>query len=324
MSQTQPTFDPTNPAHVNQMMESLQARISFLETNQTPPQTASLNSRQPKIANPEKYGGDKESLRDFLATCRSVFIIRSADYDTDTKKILFIGNLLTGPARTWFRVQEENATSLMVNYEEFVTGLKDLFGDPNAQTTAQNKLRVLTQGRGSVANYTSHFMNLIFDSGYDIEARKACFYNGLSDEVKDGLALTELPNDLTALIKMATKLDNRLFDRRRSAIRNRIPTSPPMTPPQRTVTWKPALTTNSWKPKTIFPRPNGSSGPTPMDLDKTTHVRAITPEERTRRMDNKLCLYCGKPNHIAVDCPNKNAKVRAATRSTHSKNSEEL
>ena len=28
----------------------------------------------------------------------------------------------------------------------------------------------------------------------------------------------------------------------------------------------------------------------------------LTPEERKHRMDNNLCLYCGKPGHKAQDC----------------------
>jgi hypothetical protein len=28
----------------------------------------------------------------------------------------------------------------------------------------------------------------------------------------------------------------------------------------------------------------------------------LTPEERKHRMDNNLCLYCGKPRHKAQDC----------------------
>jgi hypothetical protein len=38
----------------------------------------------------------------------------------------------------------------------------------------------------------------------------------------------------------------------------------------------------------------------------------LTPEERKHRMDNNLCLYCGKPGHKAQDCrapPNQFPKV---------------
>jgi hypothetical protein len=38
----------------------------------------------------------------------------------------------------------------------------------------------------------------------------------------------------------------------------------------------------------------------------------LTPEERKHRMDNNLCLYCGKPGHKAQDCkalPNRFPKA---------------
>ncbi len=42
----------------------------------------------------------------------------------------------------------------------------------------------------------------------------------------------------------------------------------------------------------------------------------LKPEERQRRMDNKLCLRCGKAGHMVPDCPipsKPKAKGRAAT-----------
>ena len=45
-----------------------------------------------------------------------------------------------------------------------------------------------------------------------------------------------------------------------------------------------------------------------MDLDATRsnkRFKPLTPEERKRRYDNNLCLYCGKAGHRAGDCPEK-------------------
>ena len=33
----------------------------------------------------------------------------------------------------------------------------------------------------------------------------------------------------------------------------------------------------------------------------------LTPQERQRRMDNSLCLFCGKTGHIAKECPKLSA-----------------
>ena len=45
----------------------------------------------------------------------------------------------------------------------------------------------------------------------------------------------------------------------------------------------------------------------------------LTPEECKRRLDNKLCLRCGKTGHMVSDCPQSTkpkAKARAATTAT--------
>jgi hypothetical protein len=49
----------------------------------------------------------------------------------------------------------------------------------------------------------------------------------------------------------------------------------------------------------------------PMDIDGARpRSRPLSPEERQRRRDLGLCMYCGQPGHIAVSCPNKGQAVR--------------
>ena len=41
-----------------------------------------------------------------------------------------------------------------------------------------------------------------------------------------------------------------------------------------------------------------------MDLD-AMRTRRLSNEEKQRRREQSLCLYCGGPGHIAVNCPAK-------------------
>jgi hypothetical protein len=52
--------------------------------------------------------------------------------------------------------------------------------------------------------------------------------------------------------------------------------------------------------------PSRDRGPIPMEIG-AVHKKfsPLTPEERKRRVDNKLCLYCGQPGHLAGSCPAK-------------------
>ncbi|OMJ17348.1 hypothetical protein AYI70_g6035 [Smittium culicis] len=43
--------------------------------------------------------------------------------------------------------------------------------------------------------------------------------------------------------------------------------------------------------------------PQSMEIEGTNTRRTLTPEEKQRRRDNKLCLYCGNPGHIVKTCP---------------------
>ena len=45
--------------------------------------------------------------------------------------------------------------------------------------------------------------------------------------------------------------------------------------------------------------------PTPMEIDTTHHHGPLSKEEKQRRRANRLCLYCGGPGHIAVNCPHR-------------------
>jgi hypothetical protein len=51
----------------------------------------------------------------------------------------------------------------------------------------------------------------------------------------------------------------------------------------------------------------------PMQID-STRFKSLIQEEKYRRRSKGLCLYCGEPNHIAQNCPNKGRfKARVAT-----------
>ena len=65
---------------------------------------------------------------------------------------------------------------------------------------------------------------------------------------------------------------------------------------------------------------SSSSGPTAMELGasrKQTFYSPIPDDEKKRRLDLKLCLYCGQPGHVVKTCP---AKSRSSSVSS-SKNS---
>ena len=45
--------------------------------------------------------------------------------------------------------------------------------------------------------------------------------------------------------------------------------------------------------------------PTPMEIDTTRRRGPLSDEEKQRPRVNRLCLYCGGPGHIAINCPHR-------------------
>ena len=58
-----------------------------------------------------------------------------------------------------------------------------------------------------------------------------------------------------------------------------------------------------------FPRESYNASlvntPTSMEIDITRRRRLLSEEEKQCRRENRLCLYCGGPSHIAVNCSHR-------------------
>ena len=68
---------------------------------------------------------------------------------------------------------------------------------------------------------------------------------------------------------------------------------------------------------------NQESRPEPMQID-ATHYKRLIQEEKQRRRQEGLCLYCGKPNHQAKDCTTKSNGYKARSMMTMEGDSENM
>jgi len=279
---------PATPSmpDVSNLLMNLNQRLMQLESvGSVVPSNVNLN-----IALPERYNGSIGRCRDFLLAVDNLFAIQPHRYSGDEIKTRFIGTLLTQEALAWFRDVLERRTDLLGDYSLFVSEFRAFFEDPNTRRHAADALGRLKQGKGSCLAYATKFRRLGHDTGFNNDALVDFFRKGLNEDIKDRLAnALEEPTELEEYISLCVKIDQRLYDRRVE---------------------KAGTVKFGFTPPRFAPRP--PSGPSPMELDsmQTERFKKLTPEERKRRFEQGLCLYCGDKSHKLASCPARNAKMK--------------
>lgn len=306
-----PAFDPTNPEHVHKAMEDLYAKIETLQKARTElsDQNAALQSQvkhlqsspvsrnavsapsrpaAPKLPLPEKYDGKRHQFRQFLNSVKLHFSVSPDRFPSDAAKTGFVSSLLRGPALDWITPYLEMEDSMLSSWMEFESKFKAMFDDPHRSKTAINKLSQLRQGRRSVVAYAAEFRRIIMDADFDNNAKAYWFRTGLSDPILDELVHTTTKTDLDELIAQCILIDTRLLEREVERKRRSLPRVPPST------------------------RPAPINDPMIVDSTATVPRRGpLSSEERKRRIENDLCLYCGKAGHHKSSCPSKSGNGRA-------------
>ena len=169
----------------------------------------------------EAFHGERSQLRRFLIQLKVVFVLERDKYPTSQSQVLFASMQLKGAAFSWFEPyisdyltgKPNNDTQKIFSaFGEFEDKIKQVFNVSDEERVAAIKLRQLRQ-RGSAAQYYSQFQQLIAHLDWDNNAKRAAYYDGLSDAIKDKM-VPEPPEELQELIDVSIKIDNRLYERR--------------------------------------------------------------------------------------------------------------
>ena len=296
------------------IITEMQDHIEQLEAQlQAPPRvTPATTIPAVKVHKAECFDGTRSKLRAFLTQMDMHIDINNNVLRTQASRVIFVSTYLRDRAFEWFepilreyynkaRDNWGNITKEVFSdtdgYEKFRSHLNKTFGDVDATRTAERKLRHLRQTTSAVA-YASEFQQITSHLDWDEEAYVAIFEDGLREEVKDELVRVDRPTDLSRMIELAVKIDNRLYERRQERDDTRKWR-------QTGQKYYPKYRTNHSQGQPMVTRTNDDPyGPRPMDLDATRH-RKIPEEEKKRRQRDRLCFYCGKEGHTAWYCPNK-------------------
>jgi len=247
---------------------------------------------EPKISLPEKFDGTRNKFRGWLNSIRLMFALQPGRYPTDIIKIQTIGTYLTGTAQAWMAPLVERQDHALLDFDAFINQMQAVFGDTDRTRSAESKLERLRQTR-SATEYSADFRQLSCDVSWNDDALMARFRMGLKDDVKDLMLAMPPAITLNHMMEQAVQCDNRLYERRMEKSRSR-----------QTFQGSPTTFTTT----TIVDHSE------PMQIDAARPRGPLTPQERQRRIDNNLCLYCGKAGHIAKTCP---IKSRTTTRAAN-------
>ncbi|KAL0200303.1 hypothetical protein M9458_003490, partial [Cirrhinus mrigala] len=257
-------------------LHSLQSTaVGTAQTTTTPtPQTASAHPpvASPRLAYPDKFDGNPARCKGFLLQCSLFVSQQPALYPTEESRIAFVCSLLTGKALDWATAVWDLNRPTFPSFEAFLRRFREVFNTPKESEAAGERILTLRQGKSSAAEFSLTFRTLAAQTGWPDEPLKLHFRRGLNHELQAELACRDEERSLDGLINLTIRIDNLMRSRKPNRER-------------------------STQLNVSSPTPDHE----PMEV---AHTR-LTAEERGRRQQLNLGLYCGQAGHMKASCPVK-------------------
>lgn len=281
-----------------------------------------------KLADPPKFtGSDRKRLKSWIAHVRLKISTEESKFETEQAKVAYALSFLSDIAFTHYEqdiikgLGSNSTPKHLQSLDSFLEHLEDNFGDKGSENSAIRELMELKQGNGPTYQYYTKFSHITPLLSWEGTAFRDLFYRGLKDDVKDQLAQSPLPETLEELAAKAIEIDNRLYERRmekKTHSSSSLPSSsknssskPTRPPGSNSYSTRPTYSSSN-----TTSRPSNHSTPAPMEIDAASPRKRLTTQEKQRRKDQNLCLYCGKAGHYSPNCPAKTVKSEYNGKST--------
>ncbi len=239
---------------------------------------------EPRVPTPPLYDGDPRACRPFLSQCAITFTLQPITFATEAARVAFVITLLTGRAREWGTTVWEKQLPFCATFELFRQEMIKVFDRSVTGKEAASQLVRLRQGESSVTDFSIQFRTLAVLCGWNEAALWDVFREGLNPEIQDEIAIHDLPASFDDLVDLALRVETRINLRHQRV----------MARPSRSIPLHFASEASTVHPE-LLPEVE------PMQVGRTR----LAMEEKQRRFNQRLCLYCGKSGHFAAACPLK-------------------
>ena len=266
---------------------------------QTGPRVAKAKAREP-----DRFTGkDPRKIQTFILQCIIFFQNDTDAYPNDAIKINTAVSYFEGLALEWISpfLFHDPKPAMLTDWTTFMKGLHDMFGDRNVPLVAARTLEKLSmKDNHHVQKYMIDFAQWAPLTGYNDIALANLFYNGLPDRLKDRICEHGRPSEFTALRNLALQFDARHWERQNETSQTSRANTATSAPNNTAKDFKPKAQTNT--PAT----PNSSPPEKPKPKIPSNQLNSsgrLTEDEKQRRRDKSLCMYCGSPEHARAVCP---------------------
>ena len=308
--------DPPNmePADLTpNLAQAILLMTQELRRREGPPRT-SARTKEPDTFD----GSDPRKLNNFILLCNLYFRNNSA-YSDDEAKVSFALSYLRGTALEFFEpslLESDEPPEWLDDWSTFVNTLRTQFGPIDPTADAEDGIDHLKmQDNQHIVKYNVEFNRLAIRTGWDDSVLRHRYYSGLAERIKDIMGQQGKPASLEAMKNLAHSIDACHWERHREKNRSKkTDTTSDSKSDSKSDNKKTSTPANNNKQNNNKSEKSASSGNSastsaPPKLGKDGK---LTPQERQRRFDNNLCMFCGGVGHTAKDCPKSTSSASKA------------
>lgn len=307
--QSQPQPQLQNPDQFTQLLTALTAALQY---GQAPPARSEKTADVPAFSGAGAHVSD--DLERFKIGLEAKFRVNADRYTTPESRVYYAFARTTDRATSI--VQDNVRIGHYRDWTALIEELELALGDADPVFSASRRLLGLRQTHRPFSDFYPEFQLAARRTPFAGQALKQVLRVALSRELSERLSAVDVRKmEYEAFVQECLRQDNLL-----RAVSSRPPNKPwrpapalspaPVLAPARLSVPLPVPAASRPAPATALPSYD------PMEIDRSRRQTFQDRElERTRRREQRLCFYCGQPDHVANNCPEK-SRPRLPVRSS--------